>query len=436
MTRTQQLCAEWINKLQDLKAGHIEAAERYCLQIYDHLVKDLPFSRGQLHGVGDFAAVVDIIKEMTSLLPTNAVVALGVRCMMNRPHCPLDDYRNQRVEYNESTPKVIELFKLISQYALDGEKKGPPNVMHLLRQILAQNAHHMTIEDMKPFLDVSSELTWARRSGCTYLNVFHGPDSVFFESEGLLIGKGVDTLTNQAWAGLLYNCFEDGPSGGEVDDVLVGKPYAEPFDELMLHILQMAKVGVSMEVRRTDVVLVAQMLERMVKILECEEGTERAKHCSTALQALVHITAPSASKITGKNCIYTAPGLKKNPMCDDGFYNICTLRSLKATAVPLAYPDAISALEHFRYQVLLHAVHISPSLHKRDETKQFQDDEYLRELADLCSGKLMERKALVPLSSEARLLLVKGMNEGPAKRKLMTDNFQIRKDIFVDDLGL
>ena len=436
MTRIERLCAEWGEQLQDLIAGNADAAERYCLQIYDHLVKDLPSSRGQLHGVDDFAAVVDLIGKMTSVLPTNAVVALGVRCMMNRPHCPLDDYRNQRVEYNESTPKVIELFKLLSQHALDGQKRGPPNLMHLLRQILAQNAHHMTIEDMKPFLDVSSELTWAGRSGCTYLNVFHGPESVYFESESLLIGIGVDTLTNQAWAGLLYNCFEAGPSGGEVDDVLVGKPYAEPFDELMLHILQMAKAGVNMEVRRTDVVLVAQMLERMVKILECEEGTERAQHCATALQALVHISVPSASKITGKNCIYTAPGLKKNPMCDDGFYNICTLRSLKATAVPLAYPNAVSALEHFRYQVLLHAVHISPSLHKRDDTKQFQDDEYLRDLAELCSDKLMSPKALVPLSQEARLLLVKGMNEGPAKRKLMTDNLKIRKDIFVEDLGL
>ena len=438
MTEIQERCAKWSQELQKLTAADDkEMAKDFAIQIYSHFVKNLP-GPGKFYDHADFQAVVGLIKKMASLIPSTGLLAVGGYTMMKRPGCPYDENRHERVEANASTSTVIELFGLLAAHALAGYDKthSTTNVMHLLRQVLAQNAHLMTIEEMKPFLEISAELSWLGRSGQTLLSVFQGPATPYFESERLLSNEGVDTVNNQAWAALLYNCFDGGPAGCELDHVLVGQPYAGSFDELTLKILQIYQAGFAMRMQRTDAVLISQILARMTHIVNVEAGTERAQHYATAIQSLVEMTVPDADNILDKNCIYKAVGTKKNPMGDDGFYNLCTVRSLKQTAVPLVYPETMASLDRFRYQVLLHIVHISPKLHKQDTKGDFNDQEHIAALADLCHDSLSAKDALKPLSPQARINLLKMMNDGPVRHKLMSSDLKATKEVFSQDLGL
>jgi hypothetical protein len=257
--------------------------------------------------------------------------------------------------------------------------------------------------------------------------------SAYFQSQELLSTRREYTVPNQALVALLHNSFPEGSNGCNPDDVLVGGSGAESLDKLMSKLLSIAQAGIKIGMKRTDVVLISQILERMTHIVTVEAGSERAQHYATALASMIDMVLPQTPKINSKNCIYTAVGIKKNPMCDDGFFNLCTLRALKPATVPESYPEAFEALENFRYQVLLHTVHISPTLRKFDD---FNDSEHIAELASLCSASLSKKTALLPLNGVDKLNLVRWMHEGPVRRQLMTDNLKVRKEIFMEDLGL
>lgn len=121
-------------------------------------------------------------------------------------------------------------------------------------------------------------------------------------------------------------------------------------------------------------------------------------------------------------------------MAKTAFYNHCTLKALKGTAIPLQYPEAAQALEHFRFQVLLHTVAVSETFRKSNLS--FTDKEHIQALIDLCSESLIEPKPLSLLGPAQRLQLVREMNEGPVRRKLMMDDIKITKELFIEDLGM
>jgi hypothetical protein len=437
MTEMQERCATWQQELQRLLADDKASAKELAIQIYSHFVKNIP-GNGMFYEHADFQAVVSLIKEIEPLIPPAGVLAVGAYVMMKRPGCPYEENRNERVEANDSTGNVIELFGLLARHAMKGytESHVSTKVMHLLRQVLSQNAHSMTIEEMKPFLEISAEISWLGRSGQTLLNVFQGPETPYFERETSLSNLGVNTVANQALVALLYNCFDGGPDGGELDDVLVGQPLAGGFDELTLRLLQICQAGIKMEMRRTDVILVSQILERMAHIANVEAGTERAQHYATAIQAVVQITLQVIPNILDKNSIYKAQGTKTNPMADDGMYNFCTVKALTTTAVALESSEAMAALEQFRYNVLLHLTHVSPTFHKHGKAFPYVDQEHIAALADLCPNALSAEDALKPLNGKARLLLLKTMNHGPVRNKLLSGDLKMSKEVFGHDLGL
>ena len=437
MTTIEERCATWLQELQRMLADDKESGKALAIQIYSHFTKNLPV-QGTLYDEADFKAVVSVIKEIEPLIPPAGLLTLGGIVMMKRPGCPYDENRNDRVAANTSTPAVITLFGLLAKHAIAGysESHVHTKMMHLLRQVLTQNAHSMTVEEMKPFLEISPEISWLGRAGMTLLNVFQGPETPYFEHETSLSNQGVNTVTNQALVALLYNCFDGGPDGGGLDDVLVGQPYADGFDELTLRLLQICRAGIKMDMRRTDVILVSQILERMVHIAKVEAGTERAQHYATAIQAVVQITLPVVPNILDKNSIYKALGTKKNPMADDGFYNFCTVKALTNTAVPLESSEAMAALEQFRYNVLLHLTHVSPTLHKHGKNFPYVDQKHIAALADLCPNALSAEDALKPLNPKGRLYLLKAMNHGPVRNTLMSADLKLSKEVFSQDLGL
>ncbi|WP_274644459.1 hypothetical protein [Pseudomonas serbica] len=438
MTEIQERCATWQQDLQRmLAADDNDAAKALAIQIYSHFVKNIP-GNGTFYEHADFAAVVGIIKDIEPLIPPAGILAVGAYVLMKRPGCPYDENRNERVEANDSTADVIRLFGLLAKHAMKGytEAHVSTKVMHLLRQVLSQNAHSMTIEEMKPFLEISPEISWLGRDGMTLLNVFQGPETPYFEHETSLSNQGVNTVTNQALVALLYNNFDGGPDGGELDDVLTGQPLAGSFDELTLRLLQICEAGIKMDMRRTDVILVSQILERMAHIAKVEAGTERAQHYATAIQAVVQITLPITPNILDKNCIYRAQGNKRNPMADDGFYNFCTVKALTNTAVVLESPEAMAALEQFRYNVLLHLTHMSPTFHKHGKEYPYVDQQHIAALADLCTDALSAEGALQPLNRKGRLYLLQSMNHGPLRNKLLSGDLKMSKEVFGHDLGL
>lgn len=438
MTEIQERCARWQQELQRmLAADDKDTAKALAIQIYSHFVKNIP-GNGLFYEHSDFEAVVSLIKDIEPLIPPAGLLTLGGIVMMKRPGCPYDDNRNDRVEANASTPDITTLFGLLAKHAIAGysESGVHTKMLHLLRQVLAQNAHSMTINEMRPFLEISPEISWLGRSGQTLLSVFQGPETPYFERETSLSNQGVNTVTNQALVALLYNCFDGGPDGGELDDVLVGQPLAGGFDELTLRLLQICQAGIKMEMRRTDVILVSQILERMVHIANVEDGTERAQHYATAIQAVVQVTLPVIPNILDKNCIYKAIGTKQNPMADDGFYNFCTVKALTNTAVALESPEAMAALEQFRYNVLLHLTHMSPTFHKHGKAYPYVDQAHIAALADLCHESLIRDDALQPLNRKGRLYLLKTMNHGPVRNKLLSGDLKMSKEVFGHDLGL
>lgn len=430
-----ELLAEgWLEKLRRRKEFHTPDVVQDLAVVACHMtIRDLP-DHNLDYDVDGFVVLVELLKELEGLISSTELLTLGNLIMMKRPEAPCLALSNKPVEANDSTPTVIELFGLLSKHAIEGfDSPNCVNVAHLLRQVLAQNAHIMTVEQMKPFLDASPTLTWKCKESVSHLGIRQSAVSVYFQSQELLSTRREFTVPNQALVALLHNSFPEGPNGCEPADVLAGGSGAESFDRLTAKFLSIAQAGIKIGMKRTDVVLISQILERMTHIVSVEAGTERAQHYATAITSLTDMVLPQAPKINSKNCIYTAVGIKKNPMCDDGFFNLCTLRSLKATAVPLSYPEATEALEKFRYQVLLHTVHISPTLRKFDG---FNDDEHIAEFADLCSASLSKKTALQPLSGVDKLNLVRWMNEGPQRRQMMMDNLKITKEIFIEDLNL
>lgn len=424
-------CTARLNEL--LVSGSSEAIERYATQVYDGLVKAYPTTERSLDQQS-FSDLVDLTKVLDKVLPLRGVLFVAGHAMMRRPGRPFEDKANEPVEANASTPKIIELFMLLAGRAKAGsESFSNQNVLHLLREVLTQNAEHMTMVEMKPFLDISAEITFASRNGTSTLGEFQGPRSDYFEGSRLLSRSNVDTIPNQAWVALLNNCFESGPEGCEPRYVLTGEVWAQDFDRLALLILQMKQHDVKIPLRRTDVVLVSQILERMVFVMAHEPSTERVHHMGTALCALVDITTPVEKKITANNNILASP-LRKNPMADDGTCNDFTLRSLRATSQRIDHPAAEQALELFRYQVLLHTAQISAVLHK--QSKDYRDKAFLGELAELCAVSLREKNSLAPLGDSARLALLSAMDETALRADLLLANMKVRKQLFVQELGI
>lgn len=429
-------CTSNLNQL--LEAGDKEALEFYALKVYDGLVKAYPGTGRESIDEQSFSDLVDLMKVLDKLLPVGGILCVAGNAMMKRPGKPFEEQANEPVEANSSTPKIIELFMLLAGRAKAGsESYANQNVMHLLRQVLTQNARYMTMAQMKPFLEISAEITFASRNGTSSLGEFHGPRSDYFEHSKTFsgsYGSNVDTIPNQGWVALLNNCFESGPEGCEPQYVLTGECWAQDFDRLALLILQMKQHDIKMPLRRTDVVLVSQILERMVYVMAHEPSTPRAQHMGTALCALVDITLPIEKKITLKNNIFYAP-VKKNPMADNGFYNLCTLGYLKAASKPIDHPAAERAIELFKYQVLLHSAHISPVLQKQ-RPKEFHYKAHLAELAQMCESSLLQDRSLSPLSDPARLALLSSMDETPLRAQLLLKNMKVRKELFVQELGV
>jgi hypothetical protein len=96
----------------------------------------------------------------------------------------------------------------------------------------------------------------------------------------------------------------------------------------------------------------------------------------------------------------------------------------------------MAALEQFRYNVLLHLTHVSPTFHKHGKAFPYVDQEHIAALADLCPNALSAEDALKPLNGKARLLLLKTMNHGPVRNKLLSGDLKMSKEVFGHDLGL
>lgn len=433
-SETELLAEGWLEKLKHRKEFESLDVQKNLAVVACHLtIRDLP-DHNLDYDVDGFVVLVELLKELEGLISSTELLTLGNLIMMKRPEAPCLALSNKPVEANDSTPTVIELFGLLSKHAIEGfDSPNCVNVAHLLRQVLTQNAHIMTVDQMKSFLDASPTLTWKCKESVAHLGIRQSAVSAYFQSQELLSTRREYTVPNQALVALLHNSFPEGSNGCNPDDVLVGGSGAESFDKLMSKLLSIAQAGIKIGMKRTDVVLISQILERMTHIVTVEAGTDRAQHYATALVSLIDMVLPQAPKINSKNCIYAAAGIKKNPMCDDGFFNLCTLRALKPATVPECYPEAVEALENFRYQVLLHTVHISPTLRKFDD---FNDSEHIAELADLCSVSLSRKTAMQPLSGVDKLNLVRWMNDGPERRQFMVDNLKIRKEVFMEDLGL
>lgn len=417
-----------------IEAGDKEALDLYVLKVYAGLGKAYEGTGRESIDEQSFSDLVDLMKILDKLLPLGGILCVAGNAMMKRPGKPFEEKENEPVQANSSTPKIIELFMLLAGRAKAGsESYANQNVMHLLRQVLTQNARYMTMAQMKPFLEISADITYASRHGTSTLGVFHGPRSDYFQSSLMLSGSNVDTIPNQAWVALLNNCFESGPEGCEPKYVLTGEVWAKDLDRLALLILQMQAHEIKMPLRRSDVVLVSQILERMAFVMAHEPSTERSQYMGTALCALVDITMPIEKKITQNNNIYSSPS-KKNPMADDGFYNLCTLRSLKVASQPIGDPAAEKAIQLFNYHVLLHGAQISPLLHRH--SKDYNDKAYLAELSELCDTSLRQKKSLAPLSDVARLVLLSAMDETPLRAELLLANMKVRKDLFLQELGI
>ena len=426
-------CTARLNQL--LEAGDREALDLYVLKVYDGLVKAYPASGRESLDEQSFSDLVDLVKVLNKVMPVGGVLCAGGIAMMKRPGRPFEDKTDEPVAENPSTPKIIELFMLLASRAKEGsESYSNQNVMHTLRQVLTQNAEYMTMAQMKPFLEISADITYACRNGTGALGEFQGPLSDYFEdSKSLSIGK-VESIPNQAWVALLNNCFDSGPEGCEPQYVLSGDVWAKDLDRLALLICQMKQHDIKMPMHRSDVVLVSQILERMVYVMAHEPSTERAQHMGTALCALVDITTPIEKKIGLKNNFFYSPA-KKNPMSDPVFLS-STVKCLKAASERIDHPAAERAIELFKYQVLLHAAQISPVLHKQ-EPKKFTDKEALVALAELCETSLRQPKSLNPMGEGGRLVLLTALEESPLRTELLVQsNMSVRKDLFIQELGV
>lgn len=431
-------CTQWRDTLIGYKvAGDTDAATKFCVDIYPELGRAMG-DRGLDIDDAAFAQLVDLLKTMESLMALNGILSLGGRLMTRRPHRPEIEDRDWPAEVNDSTPKVVELFTLLARHAKAGSSSfSNQNVLHLLREILAQHASHMTVEDMKPLLEHSAEITWACKTATSVNQEDTRPSWVYFDKQEALAGIATtESLPNQAWTGLLQHYLPYGMGDMTPESVLaggLGRGLPKDFDRFALKVIEIGQAGIKMPMHRTDVVLVSQMLERMTLIVSKEAGTPRAQHYAQAITALVAITVPVLGKINEKTSLFAVMG-KNNPMAKTTFYNQCTLDALKDTAIPLAYPEAAQALEHFRFQVLLHTVAVSDTFRKKNGS--YWDKAHLKGLSDLCAQSLIEPKPLAAITPSARINLVREMSEGPARRKLMTDDMKIRKEMFIEDLGL
>ena len=431
-------CSQWRNTLIGHKvAGDNDSAIKLCVDIYPELERAIG-DRGINIDDAAYAQLVDLMKTMESLMALNGILSLGGRLMTRRPHRPAIDEANWPAEPNDSTPKVVELFTLLARHAKAGSSSfSNQNVLHLLREVLAQHASHMTVEDMKPLLEHSAEITWACKTATNVNYEDTRPSWVYFDKQEALVGIATtESLPNQAWTGLLQHYFPYGMGDMEPESVLaggLGRGLPRDFDRFALKVIEIGQAGIKMPMHRTDVVLVSQMLERMALVASKEAGTPRAQHYVQAITALVDITVPVLDKINDKTSLLAVTG-KANPMGKTMSYNHYTLDALKGTTMPLAYPEATQALEHFRFQVLLHTVAVSETFRKKNTS--YSDKEHLKGLSDLCAQSLIEPKPLAAISPSARLILVREMSEGPARRKLMTDDMKIRKVLFIEDLGM
>jgi hypothetical protein len=431
-------CAQWRNTLIGYKlADDIDSATKLCVDIYPEFGRAIG-NRGLDIDDAAFAQMVDLLKTMESLMALNGILSLGGRLMTRRPQRPPIDEVNWPAEAKESTPKVIELFALLARHAKAGSSSfSNQNVLHLLREVLAQHASHMTVEDMKPLLEHSADITWACKTATTVNHEDTRPSSVYFDKQEALQGIATsESLPNQAWTGLLQHYFPYGMGDMEPASILaggLGRGLPRDFDRFALKVIEIGQAGIKMPMHRTDVVLISQMLERMTLVVAREANTPRAQHYVQAITALVAITVPVLGKINEKTSMFAVIG-KNNPMAKSAFYNHCTLDALKDTAIPLAYPEAAQALEHFRFQVLLHTVAVSDTFRKKNAS--YWDKAHLKGLSDLCAQSLIEPKPLAAITPSARINLVREMSEGPARRKLMTEDMKIRKEMFIEDLGL
>lgn len=430
-------CSQWRQTLIGHKeADDSSAATTLCVDIYTSLQRVVADRTVEVDYLG-FAKLVRLMSEMEGVVAIQGILSLGGKLMTRRPERPMDDNADWPAEENRSTPKVVELFGLLARHSKAGSASfANQNVLHLLRQILAQHANVIPVEIMKPLLEHSGDITWACRTATNLNGEDSRPAWLYFERQSPLEGdQQTDTLPNQAWVGLLQHYLPYGMGDMEPECVLKGqlRSLAQDFDGFTKRVIEIHQAGIKMLMQRTDVVLISQMLERMALVTAKEAGTARAQFYAEAITALVDITVPELKKINNKNSLYAGVG-KSNPMAKTAFYNHCTLKALKGTAIPLQYPEAAQALEHFRFQVLQHGVALSEQFRKNNPS--FTDKEHIQALADLCSESLTEPKPLAKLTPSARLHLVREMNEGPIRRKLMMDDIKITKELFIEDLGM
>ena len=298
------MAEDWLEELHRYKAcGTPTAAQDVAVSICKLACEALPDQNMQ-YDLEGFVVMVEVLKEMEGLVSSTNLIELGTLIMMKRPYCPCNALCNKPVEANDSTQTVIELFGLLSKHAIEGfDSPNCVNVAHLLRQVLAQNAQTMTVEQMRPFLERSPTMTWECQGSVSHLGVYQGAALAFFENQHELSTKAFYVVPNQAWIALLNNSFPEGTEGCTPDDVLMGATSAERFDQLAGKILEIAKAGIKVEMRLSDVVLIAQILERMTHIANEEAGTQRGQRYATAVVSLIDIVIPRYEKLKTRHCI-------------------------------------------------------------------------------------------------------------------------------------
>lgn len=418
-------------------AGDSQAAMELCIEIYTALQR--PLADWDQHlGHESFGKLVDLLKVMQPVTDVRGILSFGARIMSRRPGRPAEEDADGPAKPTESTPKVIELFSILANHAYEGSASmSNQNVLHLLRQIVAQHADQITADQMKPLLVHSAELT----SRCATATDVNGettrPAIAILEHQDRLQNSITSAiLPNQAWVGLLQHYFPYGL--GELNPELVlaenNRGVPQDFDRFAKRIIEFDEVGIKIPMQRMDFLLVAQILERMALVAATEAGTFRAQTIAESISALVNITVSDLKKINNKNSMLHVPFVKVNPMQRTTVFNQYSLQPLRSTAVPMPYPEAAQALERFRFDVLLHTAAVSDGF--RNKNPSYQDMDYINSLVELCADSLMAPKSLSRVSPAVRRQLVIEMPDGPVRQYLIKNDASLLKTAFTHDLGL
>lgn len=418
-------------------AGDSQAAMELCIEIYTALQRPLA-DREQHLGHESFGRLVDLLTVMQPVTDVRGILSFGARIMSRRPGRPAEEDADGPAKPTESTPKVIELFSLLANHAYEGSASmSNQNVLHLLRQIVAQHAEQMTAEQMRPLLAHSAELTWRCRTATDVNGETTRPVFAILEhQERLQESITTDTLPNQAWVGLLQHYFPYGLGELNPEFVLAENTRGVPqdFDRFAKRIVEFDQAGIKIPMQRTDFLLIAQILERMALIAATEAGTIRAQTIAQSITALVNITVSDLKKINNKNSMLHVPSAKVNPMQRTTVFNQYSLQPLQSTAVPMPYPEASQALERFRFDVLLHTAAVSDTFRKKNPS--YRDKDHLNSLVELCANSLLAPKSLSRVAPAVRQQLVIEMPDGPVRQHLIKNDAALLKTAFTHDLGL